>query len=251
MVAGSTMAIIGPMQSLVIDPRFNGPDGSANGGYACGAVAALVGRAQGPTRVRLQRPPPLGEPMEVREGDEPGTFVVEHQGQRVAVAAAAALEAVVPAAPSMAEATAAQSRYRGHRGHIYPRCFVCGPGRAHGDGMRVFAGAVPERDNIVACDYRPTADTLDDRGHLHPTFAWAALDCPSYFALDVDPARGFLLGQMTAEVRPEVPGNRPLIVYAWRREQQGRKHGAAAALADEAGTVWARAEHVWIELRPA
>ena len=43
-----------------IDPRFNGPPGSGNGGYACGLVAGLLG---GPAEVTLRLPPPLGTPL--------------------------------------------------------------------------------------------------------------------------------------------------------------------------------------------
>jgi hypothetical protein len=30
------------METLTIDARFNGPDGSANGGYTCGRIAGLL-----------------------------------------------------------------------------------------------------------------------------------------------------------------------------------------------------------------
>ena len=43
-----------------IDPRFNGPPGSGNGGYTCGLVAGLLG---GPAEVTLRLPPPLGTPL--------------------------------------------------------------------------------------------------------------------------------------------------------------------------------------------
>src|SRR4051794_26153021 len=48
------------LDTLVLDPRFNGPPGSANGGYACGAVGELV---DGPAEVTLRSPPPLGAPL--------------------------------------------------------------------------------------------------------------------------------------------------------------------------------------------
>ena len=55
------------VDELVIDPRFNGPAGSANGGYTCGLVADFV---DGVAEVTLRRPPPLGRPLVVeRDGD--------------------------------------------------------------------------------------------------------------------------------------------------------------------------------------
>ena len=48
--------------SLVLDPRYNGPPSTANGGYACGAIGELV---DGPAEVSLYSPPPLGVPLDV------------------------------------------------------------------------------------------------------------------------------------------------------------------------------------------
>ncbi|MCA9650672.1 MAG: hypothetical protein H6712_19345 [Myxococcales bacterium] len=64
----------------------------------------------------------------------------------------------------------------------------------------------------------------------------------------VDPGRPFLLGQMTAAVPAGIPGNRRYVVHAWPTGGERREHLAAAALTDDEGRVWARAEHVWIEL---
>jgi len=53
--------------SLVIPPRFCGPSGSGNGGYACGRIAAYL---SGPVTVTLRQPPPLATPMAVERGGE-------------------------------------------------------------------------------------------------------------------------------------------------------------------------------------
>jgi hypothetical protein len=45
--------------SLVVAPRFCGPPGSANGGYACGLIAAYL---DGQAEITLRRPPPLATP---------------------------------------------------------------------------------------------------------------------------------------------------------------------------------------------
>jgi len=44
------------LETVVIDDRFNGPAGSANGGYACAMAARWV---DGPGEVTLRVPPPL------------------------------------------------------------------------------------------------------------------------------------------------------------------------------------------------
>lgn len=46
---------------IIVDPRFNGPPGSANGGYVCGLVAGLLGAPA--AEVTLRSPPPLGRPL--------------------------------------------------------------------------------------------------------------------------------------------------------------------------------------------
>ncbi|MGH2716864.1 MAG: hypothetical protein ACRDM7_23840, partial [Thermoleophilaceae bacterium] len=55
-------------EPLTIPARFNGPPSSANGGYACGRVAELVGTEE--VAVSLRLPPPLERPLEVvRDGE--------------------------------------------------------------------------------------------------------------------------------------------------------------------------------------
>ena len=66
--------------SLVLDPRFNGPPSTANGGYACGAVGELV---DGPAEVSLLSPPPLGVPLDVSFYED-GEVDVSHDGATVA-----------------------------------------------------------------------------------------------------------------------------------------------------------------------
>ena len=66
--------------SLVLDPRFNGPPSTANGGYACGAVGELV---DGPAEVSLLSPPPLGVPLDVSFYED-GEVEVRHDGAVVA-----------------------------------------------------------------------------------------------------------------------------------------------------------------------
>jgi hypothetical protein len=62
------------MAPLVIAPRFCGPPGSGNGGYACGLVAASLG---GQAEITLRAPPPLAAPMTVERAAE-GSIRVLH-----------------------------------------------------------------------------------------------------------------------------------------------------------------------------
>lgn len=233
------------MDSVTIDSRFNGPDGSANGGYACGVVAGLL---SGEVTVRLRAKPPLDTPLSVvRDGT---STQLQHGDTLVATGAPSSITwDALPEPPSLAEAEAAQTRYAGFHTHVFPRCFVCGPKRDEGDGLRLFAGPVEGRE-MSACVWQPGAWFLDSSGHVDPLYVWSALDCPSFFGMSIPYDKMFLLGEMTATQLHPVPGDTPLIVYGWGRRVEGRKHYAGAAIATAQGQVLARAQHLWIEARP-
>ncbi|HUS23561.1 MAG TPA: hypothetical protein VM369_01325, partial [Candidatus Binatia bacterium] len=163
--------------SITIARRFCGPPASGNGGYSAGRIAALVGN---PAEITLRAPPPLDVPLQVeRDG---GTVRVSHGGQVVGEGRPApdfTLE--LPAPPSWDEAAAAGRRYNGLTDHAYGTCFVCGPQRAPGDGLRIFCG--PWRDGRVAGTWTPDATLDDGRGEVAPEFLWAAIDCPGSWSV--------------------------------------------------------------------
>lgn len=230
--------------NIVVARRFHGPPNSGNGGYVCGLAARFI---DGPAEVTLRAPPPLETALNVvRSGDG----VSLRDGDRdIAVARPATANVTPPPSPSFAEAERAAQHYRGFKSHIFPGCFVCGTARAEGDGLRLFAGAVDDRA-LVATPWRPSADLAAADGRVAPEFLWAALDCPSYWSLPDAGARSCVLGRLTASIdqRP-APGD-ALIVAAWPLGADGRKHRAATAIYNSAGAVLARAEAVWVEIKP-
>jgi hypothetical protein len=113
---------------LCIGRRFCGPPGAANGGFASGSLAALLGGTVD-VEVSLRRAVPLERPLGVRhDGD---TLLLEDDGWL------------------LAEARAAAGRGPYYGDPLFPDCFVCGPARAPGDGLRIFPGRVP-RHRLVA-----------------------------------------------------------------------------------------------------
>src|SRR4051812_40757230 len=54
-------------ETLTIDPRFNGPPDSGNGGYPCGSVAQFVDAPAAEVTLRL--PPPIGRELQIARGD--------------------------------------------------------------------------------------------------------------------------------------------------------------------------------------
>ena len=101
----------------------------------------------------------LSSPLEVNiMGDDHVTLM--DGGTLVAEARKVALELEVPTPPAYAEAQSASKDYLGFKQHPFPRCFVCGPERAVGDGMRIFPGPVPG-GRMVAAPWIPYADLSD------------------------------------------------------------------------------------------
>lgn len=229
-------------ETIVIDRRFNGPANSGNGGYVAGVLAA---RIEGPAEVTLRLPPPLETPMQlVQDGD---TLKLMDGGKLVAEGVPTAFDLNVPPAPSRETAEAAVANYSGFEKHTYPTCFVCGPERTAGDGLRIFAGRF-NGPGTVAAPWTPGAELAVD-GRIPTEIHWAALDCPGAFAV-MERETPVVLGRMAAEIRrPVEPGAR-CVVMAWAMGVDGRKHFAGTALFNESGELAARALQTWIEVKP-
>jgi hypothetical protein len=213
---------------VIIPSRYNGPPGSANGGYACGLFSEALG---GGFEVTLLRPPPLDTPLdlvgnELRDGD-----VVIARARRAEVST----EVAEPV--TLADAEEASKRYPGFEHHAYPTCFSCGPARE--DGLRIFAGPVAGREGVVAAPWSPPAD-------VRPEIVWAALDCPSGWAVDEFQREGVLLGTMAAGVRTLPEPGTPHVIVGWRVGEDGRKRFAGSALYTRDGELLAQARSTWI-----
>jgi len=230
-------------KSIVIDERFCGPENSGNGGYACGMLADFLG---GEVEVRLKSPPPLNQEMRVELGD--GSATLLHGDTEVATAVTTSLELAVPTPPSFEEVTIASASYPSAEEHILPTCFVCGPLREEGDGLRIFSVKLDDKP-MVADIWTPNSSLAYDDNGLQSEFVWAALDCPGYFAHQMNGVQ-MLLGSMAGSVvqRPKV--NQTMMVVAWQIGVEGRKHYSGTALFDQHGELYAKSKQVWIALKP-
>lgn len=219
---------------MIVPRRYNGPPGSANGGYACGLVAGLLG---GVAEVTLRRPPPLERELDVQILLDGQAAEVRDGEILVAEAKRTEFEAEAPERVGLAEAEDARTRYAGFQHHAYATCFTCGPRRE--DGLGIFAGPVEGRPGVVASPWAPREEPTAE-------IVWAALDCPSGWAVDDFQREGVLLGRMAAHVLrlPEIGA--PHVVTGWRVGEEGRKRYAASALLDPDGTVLAAARSTWI-----
>jgi hypothetical protein len=231
------------MKTIIVARRFCGPASSANGGYFAGLVATL---ASDTLAVRLMKPPPLDTELEIVERGD-GAFEVRHGDALVGEAKHAELRLELPSAVSYFEAVEASRRYTGFLAHRFPTCFVCGTQRPRGDGMRIFAGPIPERA-VVAAPWVPDASLDRGDGKVRPEFMSAALDCPGYYALTADD-RMMLLAEFTVHLDRVVHVDESCTVVGWRMSDDGRKHEAGTAIFDEDGEVCGRARALWIEPR--
>jgi hypothetical protein len=231
------------MKTITVARRFCGPASSANGGYFAGLVAKL---ASDTLAVRLMKPPPPDTELEIVERGD-GAFEVRHGDALVGEARHAELRVELPSAVSYFEAVEASRRYTGFLAHRFPTCFVCGTQRTRGDGMRIFAGLIPER-GVVAAPWVPDASLDRGDGKVRPEFMSAALDCPGYYALTADD-RMMLLAEFTVHLDRLVHIDESCTVVGWRMSDDGRKHEAGTAIFDEDGEVCGRARALWIEPR--
>ena len=227
--------------TITIASRFRGPEASGNGGYTCGLVAGFL---EGEAEVTLRRPPPLERPLAVtREGER----VLVHDGpDMVAEGAPATLDLDMPPAPTPEEAEAAVRSYAGFTRHFFPECFVCGPGRAPGDGLRLFPGWVPGR-GLVAAPFEADPSLPAVAGFLAPEIAWSLLDCPGAWAEERQmEGTGVVLGRMAARVLRPLPADVAGVAVGWPLGRDGRKLFSGTAFFGSDGSPYGYARQTWI-----
>jgi hypothetical protein len=199
------------MPTLTVAARFCGPAASANGGYFAGLVATLAPQT---VTVRLLKPPPLNTPFTVSELEGGGLSVL-HGGEPIGEARPAVLQLQ----------------------------------RLRGDGLRIFAGPLPEH-GLVAAPWVPDSSLDAGDGKVRPEFMSAALDCPGYYAVAPDD-RMLLLAEFTAHVDRRVHIGESCTLIGWQIAVEGRKHAAGTALFDGKGQLCGGARALWIAPRSA
>ncbi len=229
------------IETVVIAERFHGPPRSGNGGYVCGLAAGFIGNA---AEVSLRAPPPLETPLDVvRDGE---AVRLRHNGRDIAEARPATPTVTAPASPGLRVAGDAARTFPPRGAHFFPGCFTCGP--AHAEGLHIFSG--PVREGFVASPWRPTPDLADEEGLVRAEFMWAALDCPTYWALPRAGEIRAVLARLTAQIDARPKASDTLIVGAWPLGAESRKHRGGAAIYDQSGAVLARSQALWVEVKP-
>lgn len=241
------------MTFIIIDRRYCGPPNSGNGGYICGRLAQYIA---GSAEITLRAPAPLDKKLAVIAKDD-GSLEIRDDKAVIASGRAACLELTrLPTATFQDACTAGLAEpFKSHE-HPLPTCFVCGPERMEGDGLRIFAKPLVRQPLdapvTLAATWIPDQTLAARDGFVAPEFLWSALDCPTGYAISYDRMTGkfdrtpILLGQMSAriEARPH-PGER-CVITAWEVQRNGRKRIAEAAAYGEAGALLAVARTTWI-----
>ena len=240
------------MTSEIIDRRYCGPPNSANGGYVCGRLARHI---PGGAEITLHAPPPLDQALDVVAVND-GRWELRDGGKIVATGRRAIVELANLETASFEDAWEAARQPVDPNEHPLPTCFVCGPARAEGDGLRIFAGPLARRPShapaVLAATWTPASTLASEDGLIAPEFLWSVLDCPTGYASSYDPdSHSFertpiLLGRMSARIeqRPR-PGER-CVITAWATGRDGRKRSAEAAVHGADGTLLAMARTTWI-----
>ena len=216
---------------IILPHRYRGPLTSANGGYACGRLAAFVDADE--VEVTLRLPPPLDRPLAV-ERDGAGVRLLDGDAL-VAEARPAAVEVEAPAPVSVEVAEASRERHVRGWSPEFSECFVCG---VRDDGLRIRVGPVAGREPLHAS---PIA-----LPEPHPEIVWAAIDCPGAYAVGAEGRGNIVLGRMTARVDRVPEASEQCVVASWPLGEDGRKLSAGTALFAEDGELLALARQTWI-----
>ena len=236
-------ANISAADDIVIPHRYRGGSTAANGGYAAGVLAE---RLSSDVRIRFRLPVPLDVALTLKSVS--GGLHVMAGEDWVAEAYAERLDLALPAPPSCAEVEAGQAHYRSSGEQGFAHCFVCGPERQAGDGLRIFTAQL-ESGRIAAAPWRPDPAFAGEDGYLAKRFVWGALDCPAAVAAWFLDERMMLTGELHGAVVGRVRAGEKHICVAWPIKAEGRKISAGSAVYSADGTLKAFARSIWIVLR--
>ena len=240
--------------TLRIARRFNGPHDSGNGGYSAGLAAQFLPNAQA-VEATIRAPIPLDQTLRAHPAGDGIDIMTDDASTRILIMSIQPTHLETPnvKSPGLQAASVAARTFRDPDDHVLPHCFVCGPNRPVGDGLRIFADWLkdpsgvenPNGFPIVAAPWQPSPDLADSSGRIAPEYLWAALDCPGAFAIDKEP---ILLGRMSARIISRPAADAPIVVVAWAKGQDRRKHFAGSALFSASGDLLAFSEQTWIQI---
>lgn len=159
------------------------------------------------------------------------------------------LDLDIPAPLDVEQAARARDASPMQHEHPFPNCFVCGPERRPGDGLRVTCGPVGDR-RVVASPWTVDESLPREDGAVAPEIVWSVLDCPGGISSMLLPSVGVsVLGRLTARIDARIEPGMTCVALGWPIDRDGRKLSAGTALLSEDGELLAHARATWIELK--
>lgn len=234
------------MEKIIrIHHRFCGPPTSGNGGYTSGLISQAMATT---AEITLRRPIPIDADMRLMA--EEGKHRLKLADEVIAEAIATDVQKAEVPAIGFDEATDAAERSPAFKDHPFPTCFVCGPQRAEGDGLRIFPGRITLAGReFFAAPWQPQKEFADSgSGKVRDEIIWAALDCPTGFAGGFPYNGKLVTGRMAAKVFDSPLAGESCVLLSWADSVEGRKHHSSAALLGEDGRIRAQARATWIKL---
>jgi hypothetical protein len=239
-----------PGTEIRVARHYEGPPGTANGGWACGLAAGLLTGPDTPfgtaVEVTLRAPVPLETPIRGELSGDSAFLAAAPDARVLAEARLLAPDETAALAPPPAFVPVPEAGRAGAPDVSvptpFPTCYVCGTDRE--GGLRITVGPVPgTEDRRVAGVWTPPSSL----GDLPQRYLWAALDCPTGL-VHVTGGGKALLGRLTMTAhRTPVPAQ-PLVVVAAATGADRRKLFATAALYTPDGDLVATSVAIWITI---
>ena len=243
-----------------LDKKYCGPPRSGNGGYVCGLCAqhsyfSLSPENQEQIRepfsfeVKYKNPLPVETEFQVINSARESSLT-DMDGNQVFAQGktTTGTSTSLPDPITYRQAQEAAVKSLPSDQHIFPDCFVCGPNRHTGDGLRIFAGPLGSEPMVAApWDVHPSF-VLKERLLPLPVL-WAALDCPGYFAYHFQSSSTFIptvLAKMQCTVYDNQIRSNDLVVMGWVKKQKLPLIEVGTALF-EGKHLLAQAEAVWMQ----
>ncbi|MDH4145447.1 MAG: hypothetical protein OEY23_09800 [Acidimicrobiia bacterium] len=194
--------------------------------------------------VRFHAPVPLDAELRARRLDDPTVVEIVDGASLVATVSPYAPRPVSVRRGSPDDVAAAQQGWCTDvaSDHPFPTCYVCGPQRRDGLGLR--PGPVADGDRHL------TVWSPGTGGDVDPWLVWAALDCPSGMPALAAVAGDELVvtGTLAVSIDAPVPGDEELQIVSRLVDRSGRKLATEAALFDATGRTLATCTAMWFAL---
>lgn len=227
--------------TLTITKTYCGPPNSGNGGYTAGLIASFLDFAP---QITLRLPPPLDEVLRLNFDHQKAELY--SNTQLIAEAIPTEFDLDPPDLPAFDSILNEENLEPYPPHHNFPNCYVCGPNRQEGDGLRIFARKIIDGDIVVSL-WKPDPQLSNSFGTVKEPFIWAALDCPGAFTYLKDGLK-LVLGRISTKLLKPLSVEETYIVAGWPLGNEGRKYHTGTGIFSVDHELLAIAKSTWISI---